>query len=146
MNEKVKAAVMGLNLGSSAPQIYHALAMSTVFGSRRVFDSYISNGINIDRLILVGGIAKKSPFIMQMMADVLQRPVMVCREEQVCALGASIYAAVAAGIFKSVPDAQNVLCEPYSINYMPNKERFKEYEKKYLKYLKYGDFIESMTF
>lgn len=145
LNEQVKAAIMGLHLGTSAPQIYHALAMSTVFGSKRVFDSYISNGINVDRMILVGGIAKKSPFIMQMMADVLQRPVMVCREEQVCALGAAIYAAVAAGFFENVPAAQDALCEPYNVNYLPNKEKFEEYEKKYLKYLEYGDFIEDIT-
>lgn len=145
LNEQVKAAMMGLHLGTTAPQIYRALAVSTVFGSKGVFDTYISNGINVDRLILVGGIAKKSPFIMQMMADVLQRPVMVCREEQVCALGAAIYAAVAAGFFENVPAAQDALCEPYHVNYLPNKEKFEEYEKKYVKYLEYGDFIESVT-
>ncbi len=145
LNERVKAGIAGLHLGTTAPQLYRALAMAAVFGSKRIFDSYISNGIKIDRLILVGGIARKSPFIMQMMADVLQRPIMVCREEQVCALGAAIYAAVAAGLFKNVPHAQEALCEPYHANYVPDNKKIEEYEKKYLKYLEYGNFIESAT-
>lgn len=145
LNENVKGAIMGLNLGSTAPEIYYALAVSTVFGSKRVFDSFIANGISIERLIMVGGIAKKSPFIMQMMADVLQRPVMVCNEEQVCALGSVIYAAVAAGFFPDVPAAQDALCEPYSINYRPDKENLAGYKEKYQKYLSFGDFVESIT-
>jgi len=143
LNENVKAAISGLNLGSTAPQIYRALVEATVFGSRRVFDSFIDNGINIERLIIVGGIAKKSPFVMQMMADVLQRPVMVCKEEQVCTLGAAIYAAVAAGLYPDVPTGQKALCEPYNANYFPNKERLAKYNEKYGKYLSLGNYVES---
>lgn len=145
LNENVKAAVMGLTLGSTAPEIYRGLAMSTVFGSKRVFDGFISNGMPVERLILVGGIARKSPFIMQMMADVLRRPVMVCEEEQACALGAAIYAAVAADLYPDVPAAQKALCEPYKINYLPDEGNFVKYEEKYRKYLLLGDFVEALT-
>ncbi len=145
LNEQVKAGVMGLHLGTTAPQIYRALAMATVFGSKRIFDSYISNGIRIKRLITVGGISQKSPLIMQMMADILQRPVMVCKEEQVCALGAAIYAAVAANIYDNIPTAQDSLCECYHANYEPNEKKAEEYEKRYLRYMEYGDFVEAIT-
>ena len=145
LNENVKGAIMALNLGSTAPEIYRGLVMSTVFGSKRVFDSFVANGINIERLIMVGGIAKKSPFIMQMMADVLQRPIMVCNEEQVCALGAVIYAGVAAGFFPDVPAAQNALCEPFKINYLPDGGNYAKYKEKYQKYISFGDFVESIT-
>jgi len=143
LNEQIKAAIMGLDLGTTAPQLYRSLVTSAVFGSKRIFDGYISNGIRIDRLILVGGIAKKSPFIMQMIADVFQRPVMVCSEEQVCASGAAIYAAVASGAFKSIPEAQNALCEPYSANYIPDAGKREAYNNKYLRYLEYGSLIET---
>ncbi len=145
LNENVKAAISGLNLGSTAPEIYRALVEATVFGSRRVFDSFIQNGINIERLIMVGGIAKKSPYVMQMMADVLQRPVMVSTEDQVPTLGAAIYAAVAAGFYPDVPSAQKALCEPYRANYFPNKEKSERYNEKYMRYLSLGNYVESTT-
>ncbi len=144
LNENVKAAIAGLNLGSTAPEIFRALVIATVFGSKRVFDGLVSNGIGIDRLTMVGGISKKSPFIMQMMADVLHRPVMVCSEDQVCALGAAIYAAVAAGFYPDVDTAQQALCEPYHANYMPDAGKWSKYSKRYQKYLSLGNYIESM--
>lgn len=142
LNEDAKAAISGLSLGSTAPEIYKALAEATVFGSRRVFEGYIENGINIERIIMTGGIAKKSPFIMQMMADVLERPVMVSHEEQVPALGAAIYAAVAAGFYPDVIAAQDALCEPYRESYLPDAERSKKYLEKYQEYRALGGFID----
>lgn len=144
LNEEVKAGIVGLHLGTTAPQVYRALAISAVFGSKRILDSFIAGGIPVERLITVGGISKKSPLIMQMLADILQRPVMVCEEEQVCALGAAIYAAVAAGLFEDIPAAQKFFCEPYHANYIPDRKKVGEYEEKYLKYLKFGDFAELM--
>ncbi|HOA54141.1 MAG: ribulokinase [Clostridiaceae bacterium] len=142
LNENAIAAISGLSLGSTAPEIYRALAEATVFGSRRVFEGFIENGINVERIIMVGGIAKKSPFIMQMMADVLERPVMVSQEEQVPALGAAIYAAVAAGFYPDVTAAQDALCEPYKDSFLPNAEKSEKYNEKYQKYLALGDFID----
>ncbi len=145
LNDNLKAAVINLSLGSTAPEVYHALVMGTVFGSRHVFDKYTANGIDIERIIMVGGIAKKSPFVMQMMSDVLQRPLMVSNEEQTCAFGAAIYAAVAAGFYPDVPTAQRALCEPFKANYYPIADNFAKYEEKYRKYLMLGGFVESVT-
>lgn len=145
LNECVRGAVLGMNLGSTAPEIYRSLVLSTVFGSRRIFDSLIMNGLQIDHLIMVGGIAKKSPFTMQMMADSLNRPVMVCKEEHVCARGAAIFAAVASGIFSDVSTAQEMLCEPYQPSYFPIKSHTDKYERQYHQYLTCGDFIEKFT-
>jgi len=145
LNESVKGALLGLSLGSSAPEIYRALVLSTVFGSRRIFDSLIINGLQIDQLIMVGGIAKKSPFTVQLMADILNRPVMVCKEEHVCARGAAIFAAVASGLFSDVPSAQEILCEPYRPSYFPIESKTARYEIMYQQYLNCGDFIEIFT-
>jgi len=82
---------------------------------------------------------------MQMMADVLNRPVMVCRSEQICARGAAIFAAVASGFFPDVPSAQNVICETYQASYFPIESHFPRYEEMYRQYLLCGDFIEEFT-
>lgn len=142
LNESVCAALSGLTLGSGAPQVFRALVMGTVFGSRRIFQSFLENGIPVERLIAVGGIARKSAYVMQMMADVLERPIMVCREEQVCARGAAIYAAVCAGLYQDIPSAQKAFCEPYQASYFPDPAKAETYRALYEKYLSLGEYAE----
>jgi L-ribulokinase len=144
LNEKVKGALCGLDLGSSVPQIFRALALSTVFGSKHIFDSLTSRGIRIDRIIAVGGIAQKSSYVMQMMADVLDRPLMAYRQPQVCARGAAIYAAVSAGVFNSITEAQKVYCKEYQADYIPNGQNTRRYSELYNAYLKLGNFMENI--
>ena len=97
LNENVKSVIAGLSLASELPALFCAIVKGTVFGSRRIFKSLIENGIEIDRIIAVGGIAEKSAFVMQMLADAINLPIYICRDKQVCAKGSVIYAAVAAG-------------------------------------------------
>lgn len=142
LNESVRAAIDGLTLGTKAPAVYCALVKGTVFGCKRVYQSLIDNGIRIDRMIAVGGIAKKSPFIMQMMADAIGVPIMVCKEEQMCAKGAAVYAAVAGGQFGSVEEGQKTYCEEYRANYYPDETKRKMYEDMYQAYLRLGNTVE----
>lgn len=134
-NEYVKGVLGGLNLGTTAPQIYAALAMAAVFGSKRIFDTFITRGIQIDGVITVGGIAKKSPYIMQMMADTIKRPILVTGNDQCSATGAAICAAVAAGIYPSILAANEHMTMGFSRTYMPNPENAEKYELLYKKYL-----------
>lgn len=145
LNEQVQGALFGLNLGSTAPALYRALVQSAVFGSRRIFDSLIDQGLAIDQLIVVGGIAEKSPYTMQLLADILKRPVMVSRQANVCARGAAIYAAVAAGLYPDVPAAQVVLCEPCHTDFYPNRQLEAAYEQAYQRYLIGGTLVETLV-
>lgn len=142
LNENVKSAISGLTLSATPPGLYQALARATVFGSRRIYDSLKKLGIEIERLICVGGIAQKSPYIMQMMSDTLNIPLMVSKENQSCARGAAIYAAVAAGMYKDIRQAQEVFCEKYKPSYYPDEEAHKRLEKKYEKYCRLGQIEE----
>lgn len=143
LNESVRAAINRLSLGTRAPSIYCALVKGTVFGCKRVYNSLVDNGLQIDRIIAVGGIAKKSPFIMQMMSDALGVPIMVCKEEQMCAKGAAVYAAVAAGVFASVEEGQRTYCEAYKANYFPDDTKRGMYEQMYEDYLCLGEAVET---
>lgn len=144
INESVKGAVTGLTLGTDAVTLFGSIVLSTVFGSRRIFDSFITRGIKIDEVITVGGIAKKSPFVMQLMADVLKRPIKVANSEQACAQGAAMYAAVAAGIYKDLLNAQEKMFEGFEKIYTPNENNFEKYDILYKKYLALGRHIEQM--
>ena len=83
----------------------------------------------------MGGVAKKAPYIMQMMADVINRPIMVSRAEQCCATGAAIYAAVAAGIYPDVLTASRHMSERIEKTYAPDPSRKMQYDLLYKKYL-----------
>ena len=142
VNEHVKGAVSGIDLGTNAPKMYRALVLATAFGSRRILESFLAEGLEIDHIIAVGGIAQKSPFVMQLLAGVLNRPISVSASKQACAKGAAMYAAVAAGVYDTLQDAQNAMSEGFLSVYTPEKERFETYNDLYKQYLTLGDFVE----
>jgi len=142
VNEHVKGAVSGIHLGTNVPKMYKALVLATAFGSRRILESFLAEGLKIDHIIAVGGIAQKSPFVMQLLADVLNRPISVSASKQACARGAAMYAAVAAGVYDTLQDAQTAMSEGFLSVYTPEKEHVEKYNDLYKKYLTLGDFVE----
>jgi len=144
-NQLLEGAVTNLSLGSSAPHIFHALVEATCFGAKAIVDRFIDEGIPVKGLIGLGGVAKKSPFIMQMMADVMNMPIRIHKSEQTCALGAAMFAATAAGVYEKVEDAMDAMGTGFEITYKPNKKKVAYYKKRYKKYKKLGAFIERQT-
>lgn len=142
VNEYVKGALSGLHVGTTVPKIYKALVLATAFGSRRILESFLSEGLQIDHIIAIGGIAQKSPFVMQILADVLNRRVSVSASTQACARGSAMYAAVATGLYSTLQDAQTVMNEGFFSEYSPRKTQVETYHKLYNTYLTLGDFVE----
>lgn len=142
VNEHVKSAIAGLQLGTTVPQLYKALVLGTAFGARRILESFLAEGLRIDRIIAVGGIAQKSPFVMQILADVLNRPIAVSASTQACAKGAAMYAAVASGLYDSLQAAQAALSEGVLATYLPEKARVEKYAALYKNYQQLGEFVE----
>jgi len=145
-NQKVKGTITGLNLGSSAPLIFRALVEATAYGSKAIVDRFIENGIEIKEIIGIGGIALKSPFVMQTLADVLNMPIKVAKAEQACAFGTSMFAAVVAGVYDKVEDAQKAMGMGFASEYFPNKENVELYKELYKNYVKLGEFTEKELF
>jgi L-ribulokinase len=141
-NQLVKGTISGLNLGSSAPLIFRALVEATAYGSKAIVDRFLSAGIRIDSVTGIGGISLKSPFVMQVMADVLGMPIKVARPEQACAFGASMFAAVAAGIYNKVEEAQQKMGQGFTKEYRPNPAHHEAYRLLYEKYQRLGAFTE----
>src|SRR5690606_13942316 len=104
-NQALTGALFGLSLGTDAPNIFRAIVEATCFGARTIVERFIEQGIPVKGLIGLGGVAKKSPFIMQMMADVMNMPIKIHKTEQTCAIGAAMFAATVAGIYPKVEDA-----------------------------------------
>ncbi len=141
-NQNLKGAIAGLNLGSDAPRIFRALVEATAFGSKAINDRFISEGVRIDGVIALGGVAKKSPLVMQIVADVLDMPIKVARSEQACALGSAMAASVAAGIYSNTAEAQKKMGGGIETEYHPIPENVEKYKALYEKYKKFGKFIE----
>jgi L-ribulokinase len=142
-NQELKGAVVGLSLGSDAPRVFKSLVEATAFGSRMINDRFVSEGIRIDCVIAVGGVAKKNPFVMQIVADVLNMTIMVASSDQTCALGSAMAASVVAGVHKDIASAQKAMGGGFEKEYKPNSVRAKKYDKLYLKYKKLGAFVEN---
>jgi len=141
-NPFVKGGIMGLSLGSDAPRVFQSLVESTCFGARAIVEQFTFQGVPVKGLIGIGGIAQKSPFIMQMLADVFNMPIKINRSEQTCAMGAAMFAATAAGIYEKVEQAMEVMGQGFGMEYFPDKKKALVYERRYRKYREMGDFIE----
>lgn len=142
-NQELKGAIAGLTLGSDAPRIFKALVEATAFGSRMINERFISEGVRIEGVIAIGGVAKKNPFVMQIVADVLNMPIKVAKSDQTCALGSAMAAAVVAGIYKDVPEAQKAMGGGFENEYKPDPLKAKKYNEIFENYKKLGSFIEN---
>ncbi|HHU97543.1 MAG: ribulokinase [Bacteroidota bacterium] len=142
-NQMVKGTITGLTLGSSAPLIFRALVEATAYGSKAIVDRFLENGIEIKEIIGIGGISLKSPFVMQTMSDVLGMPIKVAKTEQSCAFGAAMFAAVVAGVYGKVEEAQSAMGQGFAFEYHPIAENHDRYQAIYERYVKLGTFTEA---
>jgi L-ribulokinase len=143
-DQSLKGTLTGLNLASDAPRLFRAVAEATCFGAKAIVERFEREGVPVKGLIGIGGVAKKSPFIMQLMADVMNMPIRIHRSEQTCALGAAMFAATAAGLFPKVEDAMKAMGQGFEATYTPNTERTGIYEERYRKYKALGNFTATM--
>ena len=142
-NQNLKGVIAGINLGSTSPKIFKALVEASCFGAKKIVDRFAEENISIKGVVALGGVAKKSGFIMQMMADVLNMPIRVVASEQACALGAAIFGAVAAGIYKDTPTAMEAMGSPFEEIYEPISTNVPEYEAIYKRYNSLCDTMET---
>jgi L-ribulokinase len=141
-NHTLKGAMAGLNLSSDAPKVFKALVEATAFGAKAIVERFVTEGVPIRQLIGIGGVSKKSPYVMQVLADVLNMPIKIVQSEQACALGAAMCAATAAGVYPTIQAAQKAMSSGFDAVYHPHQNHVGVYEILYKKYLKMGGFIE----
>jgi len=137
-NQEVRATLHGLNLGTDAPALFQSLVEGTCFGARAIVERFISEGIPVKGLIGLGGVARKSPYIMQVMADVMNRPLRIHASDQTCAAGAAMFAATVAGIYPRVDDAMAAMGKGFEKTYQPNQANKEIYNRRYARYLALG--------
>ena len=144
-NQLLKGGFTGLALGTDAPRMFRALVESTCFGAKKIVDRFNEQGVPVRGLIGLGGVARKSSFIMQMMADIMNMPIRIHKSEQTCAAGAAMFAATAAGIYSKVELAMEAMGQGFDMVYLPDKNKSVIYNTRYQQYNNFGAFIEQQT-
>lgn len=144
-NQQLKGAFSNLSLGTKAPHLFKALVNAICFGSKKIVDRFESEGVKINHVVGIGGVARKSPFIMQTLANVLNKPIRVAQSDYAPALGAAIYAAVAAGIYDNVIDASKQMGSDFEAEYFPEKNKVAAYAAWMKNYDQLGEFVENIT-
>lgn len=134
-------ALFGLTLHTRPEDIYRAMIEGTAFGGKMIFDNFVANGIEINRVVASGGIAEKDEMYMQIFADVLNREITVSSAAFSGAKGSAIYATVAAGLYDSIVNAAGLLGETEGKHYYPIPENVEAYKKLYAEYVRLHDYF-----
>ena len=140
-NSDLSGLILGLTLQTRPEEIYRALIESVVFGTKVIFDRFEECGATINNVCAAGGIAQKDEMMMQIYADVLNRPIRIAATKQACARGAAIMAAVAADCYPDVFTACDALAIPDYCVYYPNEDNRAVYEKLFTEYKTLHDYF-----
>jgi L-ribulokinase len=131
VDQRLTGLVLGQTLHTQPEEIYRALVEATAFGALTIINRFEEYGVRIQQVINCGGIAEKSPMVMQIYADVTGREMKVSRSAQTCALGTAIAAAVVGGAHKDFASAQKAMCGLKRTSFKPNKANHQVYKQLY---------------
>lgn len=136
---RLTGLLLGQTLHTQPQEIYRSLIEATAFGALAIIDRIEENGVKINEVVNCGGLAIKSPLIMQIYADITGRPMKISKSKQTPALGAAIFGAVSSGKevsgFDDVLQAQEVMTgiskvyKPVEQNHLVYKKLYKIYKQ-----------------
>ncbi|TDD44879.1 ribulokinase [Nonomuraea terrae] len=140
VDHNLSGVIVGQTLATKPEDVYRALIESTAFGTRMIVETFERAGVPVEEFIVAGGLLK-NPFLMQVYADVLRRPLSVIGSDQGPALGSAIHAAVAAGAYPGIEEAAAAMGKRTENAYVPDTARADAYDRLYAEYRRLHDFF-----
>lgn len=140
VDHNLSGVIVGQTLQTRPEDVYRALIESTAYGARMIVETFEKSGVPVEEFVVAGGLLK-NPFLMQVYADVLRRPLSVIGSDQGPALGSAIHAAVAAGAYSSIEEAAAAMGKRTENAYVPDQARADAYDRLYAEYRRLHDFF-----
>jgi L-ribulokinase len=143
VDANLSGLLVGLTLATTAADMYRALIEATAFSTRRILDAFGKEKIPVTELIAVGGLAERSPLLLQIYADVTRRPIALAATANASALGAAMLGAVAAGVGRgghaSFVDAARAMAHLKEERVVPDPQAAAAYDALYGEWLELHD-------
>jgi L-ribulokinase len=133
--------MVGLTLQTRPREIYRALLEATGFGTRQIVEAFTAKGLPVREIYACGGLATKNPLLMQIYADILQRPIKIGGAEQASAFGAAMFASVAANLHGHIHAAARRMAPKAIKTYRPNPRNKRPYEVLFAQYNRLHDWF-----
>ena len=141
MDADLTGLIVGYSLTTLPEEVYRALIEATAFGTRAIIETFESQGVAVDDIVACGGLAEKSPLVMQIFADVTGREMLLPRSFQASGLGAAIHGAVAAGYYADFQTAISKMAGLQETRYKPDPVAKAVYDKLYAEYCGLVDYF-----
>ncbi|MCC7518964.1 MAG: ribulokinase [Verrucomicrobiae bacterium] len=139
VDQRLTALLLGMTLHTTPAEAYLAMVEATAFGARTIIERFEEYGVNAERLVNCGGVSAKSTLVMQVYADVLNRPMEISRSDQTCALGAAMAGAVAGGAHRNFASATAAMTGTHKKKFRPNAKHAAVYDRLYRQYRRLHD-------
>ncbi len=137
--------ILGYSLATKPEEIYRALLEATTFGTRKIFETFIASGVPINEIIVTGGEPAKNNLLLTILANVTRMEIKVAASPYTSALGAAIYAAVAAGEkrggYDTIQAASKKMAHLSNQTIVPNNNDKKTYNRLYSEYTLLHDYF-----
>ncbi|MBL6276486.1 ribulokinase [Micromonospora fiedleri] len=133
VNHDLSGMIVGLTLATRPEDVYRALLEATAYGTRMIIEAFVEAGVPVNDLVIAGGLTSNK-LLMQIYADVTNRPLSIIGSAQGPALGSAIHAAVAAGEYPSIHEASQAMGRISEAVYRPDPDRVRAYDALYAEY------------
>ena len=131
----LSGVIVGLTLATTPAELYRALFESVAYGTRRIIENFVEHDVGINGVVACGGIAERSTFMMQLLADVTGLSVTIPSSSQIPARGAALFGGLAAGSarggFDNIEEAVNRLKPEAARHYSPTAAHIQAYQQLY---------------
>jgi L-ribulokinase len=145
VDRELNGLILGYSLATKPEEIYRALLEATVYGTRKIFETFIASGVPINEIIVTGGEPVKNNLLLNILANVTSMEIRIAESPYASALGSAMYAAVAAGEsrggYNSIQEASQKMARLKIKTYVPNNNDKKTYNRLYSEYTLLHDYF-----